>query len=274
MAVLVAVALVMRMAMELERKKGPPATLLRGRSADRGALRRADSRPRPGDAPALPPSDRTLVRRFARRGVYSPSTILGILSEAVYCHVGFVDHGSPVVIPMAFGVCRGRLVIHGIAASRLVGRLRSGIEICVTVTLFDGLVLAQSAFDHAMNYRSVVIFGRATWVRSESAKLAALRAISEQVLPGRWADVRPPSPAELRRTHVLALPLDEASAKIRSGPPSTEEMPWDTWTGVLPAGLAFGQPMAAGQSRRALPDYVRRRLAKSAAGAAVEGASR
>jgi nitroimidazol reductase NimA-like FMN-containing flavoprotein (pyridoxamine 5'-phosphate oxidase superfamily) len=206
-----------------------------------------------------PQHSRTIVRRFPERGAYSASTIREILSEGLFCHVGFVDGGVPVVIPMVFGVNEGSLVIHGIPASRLLGRLRSRIEVCVTVTLFDGLVLAQSAFDHSMNYRSVVIFGRAHWLRSDAGKLAALRAISEQVLPDRWADVRPPSAAELRQTHVLSVPLAEASAKIRSGPPSVEDLPWDTWTGVLPARLAFDTPVSDGRSQRVVPDYVVRR---------------
>jgi uncharacterized protein len=139
----------------------------------------------------------------------------------------------------------------------LLGTLRDGNQVCVTVTLFDGLVLARSAFEHSMNYRSVVVFGQARWIRDEAEKVAALRAISDQLLPGRWDDVRPPDESELRRTHVLAVPLDQASAKVRSGPPSPEADDWETWTGVLPAALSWGRPEPdPGRGPQEQPDYL------------------
>jgi uncharacterized protein len=223
-----------------------------GASSSRGVEETPGQRPR---------SVRATVQRMPERGAYSSSVIREILEDGMFCHVGIVESGSPVVIPMAYGIHLGELVIHGIAASRLLTNVRSGFDVCVTVTVLDGLVLAQSAFDHSMNYRSVVVFGRARWLRSGAAKLAALRSISEHLLPGRWADVRPPSDTELRRTHVLAIPLDEASAKVRAGPPSADDVPWDTWTGVLPARLTWCEPESDGRSPRDAPEYVVRRCA-------------
>jgi uncharacterized protein len=202
------------------------------------------------------PSARITVRRMPDRGDYSRSGIRAILSDGLFCHVGFLHNDSPVVIPMAYGVYEDRVVIHGLPASRTVATVRSGVDVCLAVTIFDGLVLAQGAFDHSMNYRSVVIFGRARWIRSREEKLAALRSISEQALPGRWDDVRLPSDEELRQTHVLAVPLDEASAKIRSGPPSSEVVPWDTWTGVVPARVVWNEPIPDGRSIRPVPEYL------------------
>ncbi|HEY6739332.1 MAG TPA: pyridoxamine 5'-phosphate oxidase family protein [Actinopolymorphaceae bacterium] len=194
----------------------------------------------------VPPRERTRVRRFPERAAYDRTTIRAILAAGRVCHVGFVEDGGPVVIPTTYGLWAEHLVLHGLPASRLLHTARSGVELCVAVTLLDGLVLARSAFDHSMNYRSVVVFGRAHWLRNEGEKRAALVALSEQLLPGRWSDVRPPTSSELRRTHVLALPLDEASAKIRTGPPSPptdEDREYSAvWTGVLPARVAWGRP--------------------------------
>lgn len=211
--------------------------------------------PRPSDRSSSA-TPRTSVRRFPERGTSDPSQIREILQAGLVCHVGFVEADLPVVIPTTYGLLGDSLVIHGIAASRLLARLRRRVEVCVNVTLFDGLVLAASAFEHSMNYRSVVLFGRARWLRDEREKLAALRAMSEHILPGRWADTRPPSQAELKQTHVLAIPLDEASGKIRVGPPSPEEPGWDTWVGVMPAELRWGPPQSHGGGEQELPDYI------------------
>ena len=205
---------------------------------------------------ASPPSLRTTLLRRADRAAYDPREIRTILEAGVFCHIAFVEAGYPVVVPTAYGLLGDALVFHGLPASRLLRRVRSGMEICVNVTIFDGLVLARSAFDHSMNYRSVVMFGQAQWVRGKAAKIEALRAVSDHVLPGRWADVRPPSEAELRQTHVLAIPLDEASAKVRAGPPSPESESWDTWTGVLPAQLTWGEPLPWAQKGRDVPEYL------------------
>jgi uncharacterized protein len=198
------------------------------------------------------------LRRMPERGSYDPDVIRSILAAGQVCHVGLVEDGVPVVIPTAYGLYEDEVVVHGLPASRLLGTLRDGNQVCVTVTLFDGLVLARSAFEHSMNYRSVVVFGQARWVRDPEEKVAALRAISDQLLPGRWEDVRPPSDSELRRTHVLAVPLDRASAKVRTGPPSEDSDDWETWTGVLPATLAWGAPEPEpGREPQNPPDYLR-----------------
>ncbi|GAB3421339.1 pyridoxamine 5'-phosphate oxidase family protein [Flindersiella endophytica] len=201
------------------------------------------------------------VRRMPERGSYDPDVIRAILADGKVCHVGLVEDETPVVIPTAYGVlgsgADAEVVVHGLPASRLLGTMRARNRVCVTVTLFDGLVLARSAFEHSMNYRSVVLFGRPRWLRDESEKLAALQAISEQALPGRWDDVRPPDGSELRRTHVLAVPIEQASAKVRTGPPSPDEDDWNTWTGVLPAAQQWGEPIPEpGREPADLPTYL------------------
>src|SRR5205085_5369777 len=150
-----------------------------------------------------------------KRAFYERRTIYRILDSAFVCHVGFVNSDHPVVIPTAYGRRGDMLYLHGSAASRMLRALKSGIPICVTVTLLDGLVLARSAFHHSMNYRSVVVFGTASAVKNLRQKVSALRVISEHIVPGRWADVRKPNQVELRQTLVLSLPLKEASAKVR-----------------------------------------------------------
>jgi nitroimidazol reductase NimA-like FMN-containing flavoprotein (pyridoxamine 5'-phosphate oxidase superfamily) len=187
----------------------------------------------------LRPTDRTTLRRRPMRGSYERAAVYRILDEALVCHVGFVAGGTPVVIPTAYGRVGDTLLVHGAAASRMLKALAGGIDVCVTVTLVDGLVLARSAFHHSMNYRSVVIFGRARIVIDPDEKLAGLRAITEHLVPGRWAHVRPPTPQELNATSVLALALDEASAKARSGPPidDADDYALPVWAGVIPMRL-------------------------------------
>ncbi len=182
------------------------------------------------------PTKRTQVMRLPKRGDYSEATIHSILDAGFLCHVGFVADGQPFVIPTSYGRSGDTLYIHGSAASRMLRTLASGVEVCVTVTLVDGLVLARSAFHHSMNYRSVVLFGTATLVESPEEKTAALRAISEQIVPGRWDDVRWPTEQELKATKVLSLPISEASAKVRTGPPLDDEEDYamKVWAGILP----------------------------------------
>ena len=182
------------------------------------------------------PTKRTQVMRLPKRGDYSEATIHSILDAGFLCHVGFVADGQPFVIPTSYGRSGDTLYLHGSAASRMLRTLASGVEVCVTVTLVDGLVLARSAFHHSMNYRSVVLFGTATLVESADEKTAALRAISEQIVPGRWDDVRWPTEQELKATKVLALPISEASAKVRTGPPLDDEEDYamKVWAGILP----------------------------------------
>jgi len=208
------------------------------------------------------PSTRTRVRREHARGDYDRATIDAILDAALVCHLGFVSDGSPVVIPTLHGRVGDRLLVHGSAASRAVRTAGGGVEVCVTVTLIDGLVLARSVFEHSVNYRSVVVFGRARLVSEPEDKLAGLRALTERLLPGRWEDVRPPTRQELKATSLLALPIDEASAKLRAGPPSDGDGPdgeLDVWAGVIPFALRAGDPVPDPALRPgvAVPAYVR-----------------
>jgi nitroimidazol reductase NimA-like FMN-containing flavoprotein (pyridoxamine 5'-phosphate oxidase superfamily) len=193
----------------------------------------------------FPKTDRTTVKRLPKRGVYERELVYQILDETFICHVGFAVNGQPFVIPTGFGRVDDRLYIHGSQISRMLRTLAGGLDVCVTVTLLDGLVLARSAFHHSMNYRSVVVFGRASMVDDREAKLAALRAFSEQVIPGRWEEVRQPTDQELKATAVLSLPLEEASAKVRTGPPIDDEEDYDlpVWAGVLPLSLLPGGPV-------------------------------
>ncbi len=192
------------------------------------------------------PTTRTTLRRLPKRGSFERETVNGILDEGFVCHVGFVVGGQPFVIPTAYGRAGDVLYIHGARASRMQKALAAGCEVCVTVTLLDGLVLARSAFHHSMNYRSVVVFGRARVVESEEEKSAALEAFTEHVMPGRWADVRWPTPQELAATTVLAIRLSEASAKVRTGPPIDDEEDYalPVWAGVLPLGVSASAPVA------------------------------
>jgi nitroimidazol reductase NimA-like FMN-containing flavoprotein (pyridoxamine 5'-phosphate oxidase superfamily) len=188
---------------------------------------------------------RTKLKRLPQRGSYERETIYQILDEAFICHVGFIVDGRPFVIPTGYARDGDRLLIHGSAASRMLRALSLEIDVCVTVTLLDGLVLARSAFHHSVNYRSVMIFGRAKIVSDEGEKLEALRAFTEHVVAGRWKDVRPPTENELKSTLVLSLLIDEASAKIRSGAPIDDEADYelDVWAGVIPLRLAAGVPV-------------------------------
>jgi hypothetical protein len=191
------------------------------------------------------PTPRTTVRRLPTRGVYDPETIAAILDEGFVCHVGFVAEGQPFVIPTIYGRKGDRLYLHGSAVSRLLRTLAGGVPVCVTVTLVDGLVLARSVFNHSMNYRSVVVLGTATVVPGDE-KIRALETIAEHIAPGRWKEARGPSANELKATLVLSLPLDEASAKVRTGPPEDEDEDYALphWAGVLPLALAVLNPAA------------------------------
>lgn len=198
---------------------------------------------------------RTKLRRIPKRGAFDRKTIYRILDEAFICHVGFVIEGQPYVIPTGFARVGDDLLIHGSAASRMLRSLAWGIDVCVTVTLIDGLVLARSAFHHSMNYRSVVILGSAKVVNDEQAKSDALFALSEHIIPGRWTEVRPPNEKELKATLVLSLPLDEASAKIRTGDPVDDEADYtlDVWAGVIPVRLTAGEPVADDRLKDGVP---------------------
>lgn len=207
----------------------------------------------------IPTTDRTRVRRLAKRGVYDRETIHAILDEALICHVGFVIDGAPVVIPTIHWRDGDTLYVHGSAASRMLRSLRDGVEACVTVTLLDGLVLARSAFHHSMNYRSVMLFGVARLVEDEGEKIRALEALVEHVVRGRSAEIRGPNAIELKQTMVLALPIEEASAKIRTGGPVDDEEDYalPVWAGVLPLVLTPQEPIADRDVSADVPEYVR-----------------
>jgi nitroimidazol reductase NimA-like FMN-containing flavoprotein (pyridoxamine 5'-phosphate oxidase superfamily) len=206
------------------------------------------------------PTGRTTIKRLPKRASYDRETVYGILDEGFVCHVGFSVDGSPYVIPTGYGRDGDQLYIHGSAASRMLRTLEQGIPVCVTVTLLDGLVLARSAFHHSMNYRSVVVFGVASVVNDAEEKLRALLAFSEQVIPGRWKEVREPDENELKATLVLKLPLSEASAKIRTGPPIDDELDYElpVWAGEIPLHLQAGSPVPDSRLPEGIepPDYA------------------
>jgi nitroimidazol reductase NimA-like FMN-containing flavoprotein (pyridoxamine 5'-phosphate oxidase superfamily) len=207
------------------------------------------------------PTERTKVRRLPDRGKYDSERVYGILDEAFICHVGFVVDGQPYVIPTGFARVGDTLYIHGSPASRMLRTLAGGVQVCVTVTLIDGIVMARSGFHSSMNYRSVVILGRALPVEGREEKLAALAAFSEQVMPGRWKDLRETTDAELKGTLVLSLALKEVSAKVRTGPPKDDEPDYalPLWAGVVPLKLTAGTPIDDPRLAKGIepPDYAR-----------------
>jgi nitroimidazol reductase NimA-like FMN-containing flavoprotein (pyridoxamine 5'-phosphate oxidase superfamily) len=201
---------------------------------------------------------RVRVRRRSGRGNYERSTIHAILDEGLVGHVGIAADGQPYVIPVLYARAGGQIYLHGSPLSRLVGNLAEGVPMCLTVTLLDGLVLARSAFHHSMNYRSVVVLGRGRAVRDREEKLEALRVLVERMAPGRSDDARGPSAKELKATEVVAVAIDEASAKIRTGPPADAAADYSlpVWAGVLPFGLRAGSPVPDDRCSVAVPDYV------------------
>jgi nitroimidazol reductase NimA-like FMN-containing flavoprotein (pyridoxamine 5'-phosphate oxidase superfamily) len=209
---------------------------------------------------ARAPSQRTSVRRLPARASYDAATIERILDEGLLCHVGFAHEDQAYVIPTTYARVGAQLFLHGSAASRTLRALKGGVDACVTVTLLDGLVLARSAFHHSMNYRSVMIFGRAETVVDPAEKLRALTAIVEHLLPGRSHEVRPPTARELKLTLVLKLPLAEASAKVRAGPPMDDEDDYGIpcWAGEIPLRLSALAPVADPRLDPAIaaPDYA------------------
>jgi uncharacterized protein len=194
---------------------------------------------------ATAPSERTRVRRAPARARYERATIDAILDEALVAHLGFAVDGQPYVIPTLQARVGDTVYVHGSAASRAIRTLGAGAPACLTVTLVDGLVLARSAFHHSMNYRSVVVLGEARPVFDPDEMLVALEAFTERVAAGRWGEVRAPSAKELKGTRALAMTLDEASAKVRSGPPVDDEEDYalDVWAGVIPLTLTAGAPV-------------------------------
>lgn len=200
-------------------------------------------------------TERSQLRRLPKRGSHEPETVHAILDAAFLAHVGFQVNGQPFVIPTLYGREGEKLYLHGSAASRMLHELDTGVPACVNVTLVDGLVLARSAFHHSMNYRSVVAFGIARKIQDAAQKTHALRVISEHVVPGRWQDVRPPTEKELKATAVLEFAIEEASSKVRTGPPLDDEEDYanPVWAGVVPVELEAKSPLADARLPEEIP---------------------
>lgn len=205
-------------------------------------------------------TERTKIWRIPKRGSYEREQIYQILDEGFVCHVGFTIDEQPFVIPTAYARDNNNLIIHGSAASRMMRAMAWETNVCVTVTLVDGLVLARSAFHHSMNYRSVVIFGKAKLISDEEEKMEALRLFTEHLIPNRWTEIRPPNANELKATTVLSIPLDEASAKIRTGDPKDDEEDYDMniWAGVIPLKMTAEKPINDARLKEGIeiPDHV------------------
>ena len=208
----------------------------------------------------FPKTRRSQLKRIADRGHYDRASIYAVLDAGLIAHVGIAPEGQPVVIPVLYARLEDEIVFHGAKASRLLQVLQSGGELCVTVTLLDGLVLARSLFEHSMNYRSAVVYGRGRLVEDRAEKLAGLRAISDHVLPGRWEDARQPNEKELKATTLAAVKMEEATAKIRTGGPQDEEadLSLPVWAGVVPFETYYAVPVPEEGLRAdlAVPDYL------------------
>lgn len=204
---------------------------------------------------------RNQVRRHPERGRYDPAEIYPIVDAALICHVGFVIDGQPYVIPTLHARDGDSILLHGARASRMLQHATAGGELCITVTHIDGLVLARSVFSHSVNYRSALLFGRGRLIEDADEQMQALAAFTERLLPGRWEDARPPSPTELRQTLIVAVAIESASAKIRSGPPkdAADDLELPVWAGVVPFQQAVGAPVPDPQLAAgiALPEYIR-----------------
>ena len=215
----------------------------------------------------LPVTERTRVKRLPARGVFDRAAIYAILDEAIVCHVAFAVDGQPYAIPTGHARIGDALYLHGSAASRMVRQLSAGVDVCVTVTIVDGLVLARSAFHHSMNYRSAVVLGRARLVTGRDEKETALRCFTDHIVPGRWAELRPITDQELKGTSVLALPIEEASAKVRTGPPldDVEDLEWPVWAGVVPLVTTAGAAVPDAHVKPGLPPFDPERLRRFSA---------
>ena len=201
-----------------------------------------------------PIDKRNKVKRIPKRGAYDRETIYSILDDGFLCHLGFVVDGQPFVIPTSYGRVGDKIYLHGASTSRMLVNLNEGIPVCLTVTYLDGLVLARSAFHHSMNYRSAVVFGKAKLVEGEE-KMEGLIAISEQILKGRWEESRKPHPKEMKATSVLCLEIEQASAKVRTGPPGDDKEDYELpiWAGVVPIKEVWGTPEPDPLLREGIP---------------------
>jgi nitroimidazol reductase NimA-like FMN-containing flavoprotein (pyridoxamine 5'-phosphate oxidase superfamily) len=209
----------------------------------------------------FPKTDRNRLRRLPERALYDHQTIHAILDAALICHVAFVQDGRPFVIPTLHARDGDRLLLHGASSSRLIRHLQAGHEACIAITILDGIVLARSVFEHSINYRSAVLFAHGQPIHDEANKRHALQLFTEKLLPGRWQDARQPTADELKATGVVAMSIESATAKVRSGPPEdpAEDLHLPVWAGVLPLHLSYGQPQAAPDlaADLPLPDYLR-----------------
>jgi nitroimidazol reductase NimA-like FMN-containing flavoprotein (pyridoxamine 5'-phosphate oxidase superfamily) len=205
-------------------------------------------------------TEKNRIKRLPTRGQYDRETIYRILDEALICHVGFVEDRQPCVIPINFARLEDRIVLHGAKASRLLKHIEAGHPVCVEATIVDGLVLARSVFHHSVNYRSVVLFGAGCAIQDEHEKLAALKAITDHLIPGRWQETRPPNRKEMNATSVVSIRIDEASAKVRIGPPVDDEEDYalPVWAGILPLHTAPSIPIRDERLPESipLPDYI------------------
>jgi len=208
------------------------------------------------------PTDQNRVRRLPKRGHYDSETINGIVDAALICHVSFVQDGQPFIIPTLHARDGDAILLHGASTSRLMLHAGAGHPLCIAVTVTDALVLARSVFHHSVNYRSAVVFGRGELVEDEAEKWNALERFTEKLIPGRWADARQPTPVEMKATAVVRVEIENASAKIRTGPPGDDEedLSLPVWSGLLPIQTTFGQPEPAPDLTAgiAVPDYLRR----------------
>jgi nitroimidazol reductase NimA-like FMN-containing flavoprotein (pyridoxamine 5'-phosphate oxidase superfamily) len=202
------------------------------------------------------------VKRHPERAAYEKDVIYQIIDEAIICHVGFVQDNRPYVIPTLHARRDNDILLHGATTSRMIKHIAAGNEVCLTMTLLDGLVLARSVFNHSANYRSAVLFGRGRLIEQKEEVLQALKAFTESMIPGRWDDVRQPNDKELKATSIVSIPIDLASAKIRQGPPGDEEADLDlpVWAGVVPVRQQMGEPVNAPDLKEGIPvpDYLRR----------------
>jgi nitroimidazol reductase NimA-like FMN-containing flavoprotein (pyridoxamine 5'-phosphate oxidase superfamily) len=207
-------------------------------------------------------TEKNRVKRLPERAAYSDEVIYQIIDEAIICHVGFVLDGQPFVIPTLHARRDKTILLHGASSSRLMRHAASGAELCITMTLLDGLVLARSVFNHSANYRSVVLFGKGAIIDKPEEKLQALQELTEWIMPGRWAEARKPNEKELKATTIVAIPIELATAKVSQGSPGDEEADYqlDVWAGVLPIKQQIGQPIGDPKLKEGikLPDNVKR----------------
>jgi len=210
---------------------------------------------------SFPKTARNKVKRLPERGHYDSATIYPIVDAAMICHVGFAIDGQPFVVPTLYARQDDTILLHGAKGSRLLRHIQLGGEVCITVTLVDGIVLARSVFHHSINYRSAVLFGKGAVIEDEQAKFKAMESFTERLIPGRWQDARPPSPIEVKQTTIVAVAIESASAKIRTGPPGdeAEDLDLPVWAGVLPLRQVAGAPLADMQLSPdiELPAYIR-----------------